>query len=485
MSDLSTKDKYAFDSIGTSRTKQSIMLPKSQPVRLKELMQMCEDDDDDDEDDNNDNDADDDVDDDDDNDKENEKKSCKSEDESDLDKSQFLSQDSIMEDELQKSSSYKKNDNSSIEATHGFLKSMCTLPETNRESVTNISYMQKKISCIGEEEYKVNDANFRNHLPISITNKQEIYTRKYEEKIQDGNILVYHALRNDQVKTIHNRYVVLSLLLLLIFAGDYNIKSDTNKNLQSMSNVQSYRENAYVPDIFKKNEEYMYNTSVENKLLSRSSETYLSFKEEQKHKSAHDFSEQTSKSKDCKEESGTLKVSNVVAESFSCMPQTSGNLMYSMRYGSQGSTSKYEANEKNIPANNSRMEISTPSLNETGKSLMAINRLALETPMKHLQISSMHPTSYASHKQLFCTPQSKLPNDPNKSHVQTPSTILSNCYHSNIRQVEEKNLFAKDYVQTPRNTIRTSIVEKSEPSRYIIFIVHNNTHIFNYNIYYN
>jgi len=463
MSDLSTKDKYTFDSIGTSRTKQSIMLPKSQPVRLKELMQMCEDDDDD-EDDNNDDDADDD---DDNNDEESEKKS---ENESDLDKSQSLSQDSIIEDELQKSSSYKKNDNSSIEATHGFLKSMCTLPETDREFVTNISYTQKKISCTGEEEYKVNDAN----LPMSNANKQEIYTCKYEEKIQDGNILTHHASRDRQVKVTHNRHVVLPPLSLPIFTGDYNIKSD--RNLQSMSNVQLHRENAYVPDIFKKKEEYTYNTPVENKLLSKSSEIYLPLKEEQKHKSAHGFTEQTSRSKDYKEESGTLKVSNIVTESLSCAPQTSGNLIYSMRYNSQCSTSKYEANEKNTPANNSRMEFSTPSLNETGKSLTVINRLVLDTPMKHLQINS-HPNPCVSHKQLFCTPQSKLSNDPNKSHVQTPSTMLSSCYHSNIKQAEEKSLFAKDNVQTPRNTIRTSIVEKSESSRYIISIVYNNTHI--------
>jgi len=482
MSDLSTKDKYTSDSIGISSTKQSIMLPKSQPVRLKELMKMCENDDDDEDDDNDDNDDDEDDDDDDDdddnNDKENEKKS---ENESDLDKSQSLSQDSITEDELQKSSPHEKNDNSSIEATYGSVKSMCTLPETNREFVTNISYMQKKISCTGEEEYEVNDANFGIHLPMSNTNKQEIHTYKYEEKIQDGNILTHHASRDHQVKVTHSRHVVLPPLSLPIFTGDYNIKSDTNRNLQSMSNVQSYRENDYVPNILKKKEEYTYNTSVENKLLSKNSETYLPLKEEQKHKSAHGFTEQTSRTKDCKEESGTLKVSNIVAESLSYVPQTSGNLIYSKRYGSQCSTSKYEANEKNTPANNSRMEFSTPSLNETGKSLKAIaNRLVLETPMKHLEINSMHPNPCVSHKQLFCTPQSKLSNDPNKSHVQTPSTMLSSCYHSNIRQAEEKSLFAKDNAQTPRNIIRTSSVEKFESSRYIISIVYN-TYIFNNN----
>ncbi|EZA53149.1 Dual specificity protein kinase Ttk [Ooceraea biroi] len=449
MSDLTTKDRYSFDSISTGRlTMQNVALPKSQPVRLKELMQMCEDDDDDDEDNANDEDDDDD-------------------DDENFDEPRPLSQN-IGEDTFEEAPPCKSS-NPPIDSMDGFPNSACTLPEGNCESV---SYTQKRISCTSDkEEYRVNGVNFGSQLPVSSTSKQETYNCKYDVQKQDNNIS-HHALRGHQVDTVRDcsMGVASSPPSLSIFTGDYSAKPDTNRNLPSTSSVQLLHENAYAPDMLKRREEYPYNVSAESKtLLSRASDTYLSHisKEEQWLKGTHSFTEQTSK--DREEESQTLKGPSTAAESLSGVPQTFGSSMHPMRHSSQFGVARYEANERYTPAKSSHAEFSTPSLSEkTGKSLTTANRLVLDTPMKHLQISSMHPNSCMSHKQLFCTPQNKMSGDASKSHVQTPSTILSTWCHNNVRsiQAEGKNLFAREHVQTPRNTICTPIAEKAEPSSF-------------------
>lgn len=437
MSDL-TKDRYSLDRLSSGRL---TILPKSQPVRLKELMQMCEDDEDDD-DDNNDNNDDNNDDNDDD---ENEKKSCKFENESDPDEPQPLPCDS-MEDALQEPPP-SENDNCLTESVDGFPQSPHVMPEDSHKSVAGIPYAQKRFTCTNDKDgYRINDVNSRSQLPVeSNANQQETHNCKYEEKTQDNNTSV-HRTSMDMTTPCPPS--------LSIFPGNCNSRSETNRNPQSA-----------ISDVAKRKEECSSNAPVESKvLLPRASETYLSHssKEEQRHKDAHNISEQTRK-----EESQTLKAPSITADSLSSLPQMFGTAMHPLRY-----SSKYEANEKFTPAktSTSRMEFSTPSLSDTGKSLMTINRLVSDTPLKHVPINSTHPNPCASHKQLLYTPQSKSA-DPNKSHGQTPSTMLGNWCYSNVKcilQTEGKGLFAKEHAQTPRNTIRTPIVEKS--TRYAMSI---------------
>ncbi|XP_029169411.1 uncharacterized protein LOC114939313, partial [Nylanderia fulva] len=185
---------------------------------------------------------------------------------------------------------------------------------------------------------------------------------------------------------------------------------------KSPLHAQSHHENVYISDMSnKKKEEHSYNTLIDNKLLHRNNEHLNLSKEDQR-------------------------------------------------------ISKHEANEKCTPAKNpalcTHVKSSTPSLNEIqGTSLPTpINRLVLETPLKHSQVGSMHPNPCASHKQLFRTPQNKLSDNSSKNCIQTPSTILSSWCYNNTRHtpLEGKNLVAKDHMQISRNTICTPVVENSD-----------------------
>ncbi|XP_025269646.1 serine/threonine-protein kinase MPS1 [Camponotus floridanus] len=239
--------------------------------------------------------------------------------------------------------------------------------------------------------------------------------------------------------------------------------SDMNKNLQPITNsVQLNHENVYMSN-------HLCSTMTDNKMLHRNNEHLLNLsKEDQRHKEMlYGFSEQMNK--DCNEE--PCKIPTIVSESINCISQNlSENIINPITYNSQYSTAKYEANEKCTPAKNSstHMVSSTPSLNKVQQTslLTPVNRLVLETPLKQ-PIASMHPKPCTSHKQLFQTPQNKLSDDLSKSHIQTPSTILSSWYYNNARHtpMEGKNLVTKDFVQISRNTICTPIAEKPDSAR--------------------
>lgn len=249
--------------------------------------------------------------------------------------------------------------------------------------------------------------------------------------------------------------------------------SDMNKNLQPITNsAQLNHENVYMSNMLnKEKEEYLYSTMTDNKMLHRINEHLLNLsKEDQRHKEVlHGFSEQMNK--DCNEE--PCKIPTIVLESVNCISQNlSGNIINPVTYNSQYSTAKYEANEKCTPAKSSstHMVSSTPSLNKVQQTSLPtpVNRLILETPLKQ-SIASMHPKPCTSHKQLFQTPQSKLSDDLSKSHIQTPSTILSSWYYNNVKHtpMEGKNLVTKDFVQISRNTICTPIAEKPDSARFV------------------
>lgn len=458
MSELTTNDRYSFDSMSAGRLPtQNVTLPKSQPVRLKALLQSDDEEDDDDE---------------------SEEKPHQSGDESDFEEP--LPQDDPAEDVLQETLVLKKAgiDSSSIELTDGVLKTACILSKENREVVTSTPSIQRERSiATDKEQCKVNEVNFERHIsdiPVSELNKVETYSSKQEEKTQE-----YHSgtfTLKSQANTVHNYSTNVALLppSLSVYKGDYNTKFDTNKNPQLIVNSnQLHHENAYMSDILNKRKEgSVYSTPAENKiLLTRSNELNLS-KDDQRYKGTYSFNEQTNK--DCEED--TYKIPNVLSESAPCISQTSENVMHLVRHGPQKNVTRYEANEKYTPAKNTCAEFSTPSLNETGKLLATNNRLVSETPLKHVQ-TNVHPSPCTSHKQLFQTPQNKLSGGPSKSHVQTPSTTSSNWYHGNVRHtpMEGKSFVARDHVQMSKNAIRTPIVEKPDSSRFEVYyftIVH-------------
>jgi len=451
MSDLTTNSRYSSDSISAGRLPtQNVTLPKSQPVRLKALLHLCESDEDDDDDDDDDNES---------------EKSPQSENESDFNES--LLQDNSAEDILQETLILKAGINSSsIESTDGILKTTCVLPKENYEVVTNTPIQGGINFAIDGEQRKVSDVNSESHIPVSDSSKLETCSSKYEEKTQE-----YHSgtfTSRSQTDTV-NRSTNIALPLLSVYKEDYNTKFDTNKNLQPINSNQLHHENAYMSDILnKKKEGSMYNTSVENKiLLTRNSagiELNLS-KDDQRYKDTYGFIEQTNK--DCEEESHNIP--NPLSESATCISQTSENLMHPVRYNSQKNVMKYETNEKiqYTPAKNTCTEFSTPSVSKS------FNQLVSETPLKLVQVG-VHPSPCTSHKQLFQTPQNKLSNDM-KNHVQTPSTILSSWYYnSKHTPMEGKGFVAKDHMQMSRNAVCTPIMEKPNSSRsVIIFCIYN------------
>lgn len=431
MSNLTTNDRYSFDSMSAGRLPtQNVTLPKSQPVRLKALLHLCESDEDDDD--------------------ENEKP-CQSEDESDFDEP--LLQDYSAEDVLQETLLPKSSIDSSLIESDDVLKTTCILSKETHEIVTNTPSVQKEIN-FDKEQYKVSN--------VSDLNKLEIYNSN-EEKTQEHYSGTFAS--RSQTDTVHNHSTNITLPppSLSVYKGDYNTKLDTNKNLQPINSSQVHQENTYVSDILNKRKEgSVYNTSVENKILTKNSELNLS-KDDQRYKGMYSFLEQINK--DCEEESH--KIPNVLSESATCTSQTSENLTHPTKYSLQKNITRYETNEKYTPAKSTMCtEFSTPSMNEASKSV-TVNRLISETPLKHVQVN-MHPSPCTSHKQLFQTPQNKLSSDLNKN--QTPSTILSSWYHNTVRHtpMESKNFNARDHVQMSRNAIRTPLVEKPESSRFVL-----------------
>ncbi|KAL6264917.1 hypothetical protein P5V15_005011 [Pogonomyrmex californicus] len=440
MSHLTTNN--SFDNMSSGRLPiQNI--PKFQPVRVKALLHLYENNEDDDND-------------------ESEEKTQESEDELDFDEPYLLPQDDSAEDVLcEKTLASKTNINSSsFESTDGVSNMKCLSSKENC-IVTDTPSIQRGTSfTANRDEYsvnsdrRINSVNSESHLPISDPNKLEIHSSKHEEKTQEYHNGTFTSRSQSDVAHNRSTEVTLPSSSLLVYKGDYN-KFDTNKNLQLLNSSQLHHENAYMSDIsHKRKEGSIYSSLAENKtLLTRNSESNLS-KDNQRYKSKHSFIEQMNK--DCEEESH--KIPSTLSESATCI-QTSENMMHPVRCNLQKSIAKYETNEKYTPAKNTYTEFDTPSLSEIGKPLTMINCLISETPMKHAPIS-MHPNPCTSHKQLFQTPQNKLSGGLNKSHVQTPSTILSSWHH-NMRQtpMEGKNL-TKDHMQMSRNAICTPIIEK-------------------------
>lgn len=440
MSDLTT-NRYSFDSMSAGGLPtQNVTLPKSQPVRLKALLHLCESDEDDDD--------------------ESEEKPCQSEDESDFDEP--LLQDDSAENVLQETLVPKSSiDSSSIES-EGALKTTCILSKETHEVVTNTPSVQKEIN-FDREQCKVSN--------VSDLNKLEIYNSN-EEKTQEHHSGTFAS--RSQADTVHNRStnVALPPPSLLVYKGDYNTKLDTNKNLQPINNSQVHHENAYMSDILNKRKEgSVYSTSLDNKILTKNSELNLS-KDDQRYKGMYSFVEQANKNS----EEESHKIPNALSESVTCTSQTSENLIHPTKYSSQKTIMRYETNEKYTPAKSTmRTEFNTPSMNEASKSV-TVNRLVSETPLKHVQVN-VHPSPSTSHKQLFQTPQNKLSSDLNKNHAQTPSTILSSWYHNTMRHtpIESKNFNARNHVQMSRNAIRTPIVEKPDSKfvYYTLYIMRN------------
>ncbi|XP_072765067.1 uncharacterized protein Mps1 isoform X2 [Anoplolepis gracilipes] len=433
MSDLVGNNSHSFNS--TSTGKEPITLPKSQPVRLLYLCQSDEDDDDDDD--------------------ENEEKPRESEDESDFDEPPSGSTEDVQwESDAHGAADVKPL----IGSTDRLLKTTCVLPKDSCAIATDISSVQK-ISCASNKEECKDDANFESRLLVDDPNKLGTCSSKQENNSQDSHSGMFVSLKN-QAGFAHNCSMEVTLPSSSLYKEDYIAKSDTSKNLQlAINSAQLSHENVYLSDrLNKRKEEHPYSSMTDNKLLHRSEHLLNISKEEQYKGMLHDFNEHINK--DCNEE--PCRISTVVPESTNCISQNlSRNMIHPVTYSnSQYSTSKYEANEKCTPAKNPRphMELNTPLLNKVQQTslLTPINRLVLETPLKHLPVSSMHPNPCTSHKQLFQTPQSKLSNDSSKSHIQTPSTILSSLCYNNVRHtpLEGKNLAAKDHRLSVKNMRR-------------------------------
>lgn len=436
MSDLVGNNSHSFSSANTSKT--SITLPKSQPVRL---LYLCESDEDDD-------------------DNENEEKPCESEDESDLGEIPSDSVDDAWEPRVHEAIVIDPL----IDSTDKLSKTIGVSPKNDCAIATNISSIEK--NCVNNKD-KINSGGC---LLVGDSSKLKIYG------LQENNLQDYHSSTFTSLKSqidIRDCSTEVVLPPSSFYKEDYFAKSDMNKNLQpTINSAQSNHENVYVSNTLnKKKEEHLYSTMTDNKMLPRNNEHLLNLsKEDQRNKGVlYNFNEQTNK--DCNEE--PRKIPSIVSESASCISQNlSGNLINLVTYNnSQCSTSKYEANEKCTPAKNPsiRMELSTPSLNKIQQTSLPtpVNRLVLETPLKQ-PVGSMHPNPCISHKQLFQTPQSKLCDDLSKSHVQTPSTILSSwCYNNTRHTPMGKNIVTKDHVQIPRNTVCTPIAEKPDSARFV------------------
>ncbi|KAL0134308.1 hypothetical protein PUN28_001247 [Cardiocondyla obscurior] len=412
MSDFTTSDKVSFGNISSGKLPtQNITLPKSQPVRLKALLDLYESDDDDDDDDD-----------------KSEEKLHQSEEESDFDKS--LLQNNSDDNILQETPVVELNVKSlSVESTDGVVK-------------------------------------------------REIYNSKQEEKTQEYHSAIIGSKNHDcSIST------TLPPPSLSIYKGESNTKLDTSKNLQPVNNSQMHHENAYMSDILnRKDEGSVHSAAVENRML-RNSELNLS-KDDQHYKGTYSFSEQTKK--DCNEES--QKIPSTLSETITGPFQTSENL-YSAKYNLQTNPAKCDGSERYTPVKSmAHMAFSTPLLNEMSKSTVN-NHLVLETPLKHVQVN-VHPNSSTSHKQLFQTPQNKLPDDLNKKQIQTPqnklpddlnkkqiqtpATIFSNCNHlMRHTPMEGKNFVGRDHMQMSKNAFRTPILEKPDSLRYFGMDVKN------------
>ncbi|XP_032681624.1 uncharacterized protein LOC116849020 [Odontomachus brunneus] len=428
-------------SISVDMSQQTVTRPKFQPIRLKALLHFCESDDDDDDDDNS------------------ERKPQESEDESD-DEPQPLAQDESAENIPQQLSLSEEDVKLSKTDTQDRF-SIHTLQEESHKVASDVSSILDKLSCTtsNKKECKVGDVNVENCLPMDKLNKLEPYRNKNEETqdCNDGKTVS----RSYQVETVHERAtnVALPSSSLSLYKGD----SDANRSLQSTSSGQSHHENAYMSDVLnRKKEEHVYNMLAESKkLLGTSNDSFLS--DDKWHRSAHSLAGIEQPGKD-HEEKFHRRISNVESEPVGVSLSTSGNSIYpTAKHSSQHNVTKYEGNEKYAAAEGKHIDLSTPSLSKT---FSVVNRLVVETPMKHLQVGPVHPNPCTSHKQLFCTPQNKLPNDPSKNYIQTPSTILSSwCHNMRHTPVDGKNHVAKDCVPTPRNAVYAPVMGKGELSR--------------------
>lgn len=424
-------------SISDSMSQQTITRPKFQPIRLKALLHFCESDDDDDDD------------------NDSERKPQESEDESD-DEPQPLQQDESMEEASQQLFPSKKDINSSKIDPQKDKSLMHISQQESHKAASDVSSILDKLNCTkNKEECKISDANIEN-----------------EEKTQNCNDSKTIS-NSHQVEALHELSTNIALPSSSLYKEDYNIISDTNRNLQSTSNGhQSHHENVYISDVLnRRKEEHVYNMLADNKkLFTFSGDKFLlNLNEDKQHKSTNSLVNVEQSNKD-QEKGYNRRISNVELESISTsLSTTSGKLTHPMaKYSSQYNDAKYEGNEK-YAAENKLVDFNTPSFSDISKSYPAVNRSVAETPMKHLQVGPMHPNPCTSHKQLFCTPQNKLLGDSSKSHIQTPSTILSSwCHNMRHTPMDTKSHVTKDCVQTPRNAVYVPVIGKGESSKCVM-----------------
>ncbi|EFN86837.1 Dual specificity protein kinase TTK [Harpegnathos saltator] len=350
------------------------------------------------------------------------------------------------------------------------------ISEESHKVACNISHIIDELSCTisNKEEDKVSNVNVENCLSLERLNKLEIYTSKNEEETQGCND-DKAVSKNHQDDSIHEcpTNVALPSSSLLFYKGDYNTKADANRSLQSTDNgYQLLHENAHMSNLLsRRKEEHMYNMLPENKRLLGTSDSFLLNlnKEDKWHKGMQNLASIEQCSKNREEEYHRI-ISNVEPESVSMSQNTSANSTHSTaKYSSQYNVAKYEGNEKYAASESKRVDFSTPSLNDMGKTFSSSNRLIVETPMKHMH-GTMHPNPCTSHKQLFRTPQNKLSSDLSKGHIQTPSTILSSwchntCHNTRHTPMDGKSHSTKDCLQTSKNTVYAPVIGRGESSR--------------------
>ncbi|XP_053987258.1 uncharacterized protein LOC128880815 [Hylaeus volcanicus] len=412
MSNLSTNGNAMLNSMDQNYTNTR---PKFQPIRVKELLHFCESDDD-----------------------ESEDKLDDSVNESDSDDIQPLPVDNSIEDNFNKSLPlFNTKYDSDFRPT-------CKVPQ-----ITVPSKLEEPLSVNKIVECRTNTVTTDVHVSVSSSyNNEELGDNKIKDFTPDNHS--EGSLDNLKVE------IDISIPKQCLKHNEHEHDSRNEGNIKSdhANHVQLNYENICTQE---KSSQHEYkNKHIVSEDIKGQSNEGQACKSDFQSPDEHDSCKVNSN------ELGSLVFASQhfknVSQFASCNPQSANTKVDTLEPKSVVNQEK--VNHENNASNN----LSTLNVEPS-----SVDRLMLQTPLKHAPPGSSRPEPCFSRRNIAQTPQNKI-SEISKNHRLTPATISSHWSQNNIRQtpLQNNNFNFKDAAQTPKNCVYlTPSITKHETPRYL------------------
>ncbi|XP_076755816.1 dual specificity protein kinase monopolar spindle 1 isoform X2 [Xylocopa sonorina] len=464
--------------------------PKFQPLRVKELLHFCESDDD-----------------------ESEDRTQGSDCESDSDDPQPLPSDDFIEENLSNSICLRTvtNDND----FKGTCNVMSTIISTNFEKSASVDNVPR---CIPENKSSIfhedkdtmkneRNAQCEDLNPVKLSIETRVHKKMFEDvKMQsDQNELSNNDFqcldKKGSCKLNNNSESVISAFQHAENVSEFEIHSVPNVNIKKDSLELKLIENEEKAheNVSQRMSQTLHDTNIKKEALELIPTTN---DERARSDNISQFGIHTLQNTNVKKEPLELKSignveklhyenipqygmqslhnTNIKIETLELVPTTNeekihcDNIPQFGMYTLQNTTVKKEPLEFKSIGNEEKPHYENVSssnktlTSDTGAHVNSIDQWVLQTPLKHVPVSSAHPDPCFSRRNIIQTPQNKV-SDMSKNFKLTPATILSHWSQNNTKQtpLQNKSIKFKESTQTPKNSVYfTPSIGRNETPRY-------------------